>query len=62
MIAEVADNINEIRQARGDKTFEGSIPYISNTKKMAMKLAENHEDMWELLVEDIEKDNSKNIK
>lgn len=56
MIAEAASNINEIRQARGDKTFDGSIPYISNTKKMAVELANNHEDMWELLIEDIKKE------
>lgn len=52
MIAEVATNIAQIRQARGDSTFDAAFDYLSDTTKMANALYENHLDMWEMLIEE----------
>lgn len=55
MIADVAQNIAQIRQARGDKSFDASLSYLSDTSKMAIELSKNQTDMWEMLIEDVNK-------
>ncbi|WP_110114946.1 hypothetical protein [Bacillus sp. CGMCC 1.16541] len=53
MIAEVATNITQIRQARGDNTFDASMSYLSDTEKMTNELYNNQIDMWEMLIKDV---------
>lgn len=53
MIAEVATNITQIRQARGDNTFDASMSYLSDTEKMSNELYNNQIDMWEMLLKDV---------
>lgn len=53
MIAEVATNITQIRQARGDNTFDASMSYLTDTEKMANELYNNQVDMWEMLLKDV---------
>lgn len=53
MIAEVATNITQIRQARGDNTFDASMSYLTDTEKMTNELLNNQLDMWEMLLKDV---------
>ncbi len=60
MIAEVANNIAQIRQARGDSSFDASFSYLSDSAKMGKELYNNQIDMWEMLLEEVEKGPSTN--
>lgn len=60
MIAEVANNIAQIRQARGDNSFDASFSYLSDSEKMAKELYNNQLDMWEMLLEEIENKSASN--
>lgn len=55
MIAEVANNIAQIRQARGDSTFDASFSYLSDSAKMGRELYNNQLDMWKMLLEEVDK-------
>lgn len=54
MIAEVATNIAQIRQARGDNSYDASFAYLSDSAKMAQELYNNQIDMWRMLMEELE--------
>lgn len=53
MIAEVAENIAQIRQARGDSSWEASFSYLTDSSKMAIALSRNQNDMWKMLMEEV---------
>lgn len=49
IISNISDNILEIAQARGDKSLDSPLAYLSDSDKMAVSLFENDKDMWKEL-------------
>lgn len=53
MIAEIADNVLQITQARGDTRLDSSLTYLQDTTRMEFKLYKNETSMWRQLLNDV---------
>ncbi|MFT8315519.1 MAG: hypothetical protein ABF633_14905 [Clostridium sp.] len=53
MIGEVADNVLQIAQARGDKRLDSSLTYLQDTTRMEYKLYKSETSMWKQLLNDV---------
>lgn len=53
MIGEVADNVLQIAQARGDKRLNSSLTYLQDTNRMEIKLYKAETSMWKQLLKDV---------